>query len=348
MEMIDLRSDTLTQPTEEMLASIMKAKVGDDGRSKGLKGEDETVIELERIAADIFGKEDALFVPSGIMGNNVSILTHGSRGDLVVVSENNHIYNPEKGLFKGDLFGMVPVFVSENNGMYDLDELEEVLKTKDISVVCIENSHNSRGGTVISKLQTSKIVDLCKRYEVPVHLDGARIFNASIALETDVKELTKDIDSVMFCLSKGLSAPVGSMVVGSTDFIKKARAKRKLIGGQMRQVGVIAAPGIVALNKMVERLEEDNNLARELAERLSEIPGLKVDMDTVQTNIVTFNLDFKNIDTKQFLVELYERYNIRAGLTPLKSIRFVIYNGIKEKDITEVVARIKQLCKEMR
>ena len=347
MKVIDLRSDTLTMPTEEMLYSIAEAKVGDDGRSRGYKGEDDTVIKLEKIAAERFGKEDALFVASGTMGNMVSMLSHANRGNLVVVSENNHIYNPEKGVFDDNLCGMIPVFVSEKNGMYDLHELEEVLKAKDIRVVCIENSHNSRGGTVITRSQILKIIKLCKKYSVPIHLDGARIFNAAIALQIDVKELTKGIDSIMFCLSKGLSAPIGSMVLGSKEFIKKARTKRKLIGGQMRQVGVIAAAGIVAINKMVGRLEEDNNLAKKLAEMLSEISGLKIDMNTVQTNIIVFDIDIKDIDTKQFLKELSEKYKIKAGLTPKKLIRFVTYNGIGEKDIIETVSRIRQLCKEI-
>jgi len=348
LNVVDLRSDTLTTPTEEMLQYMIKAKVGDDGRANGLKGEDPTVIELERLAAKKFGKEDALFVPSGSMGNMVSLMASANRGDSIVVAQNTHLYKAEKGNFDKDLCGFVPEFVSQTKGVYDLVELESRLKSRKIALVCIENTYNFEGGTIISKEQTKSITDICSKYGVPVHLDGARIFNASAALGLEVKELAEGVNSIMFCISKGLCAPIGSVVVGSTEFIKKARVKRKLVGGQLRQAGIIAAAGIVAIEKMADRLKEDHIRAKKLAEGASQIPGLIIDMESVQTNMAKVVLDFGNLSADQFLKGLSDKYMVKGHLISENSIRFVTYNGISEADIIEAINRIKKYCGELK
>lgn len=347
LKVIDLRSDTLTLPTEEMLISMMTAKLGDDGRTDGLKGEDPTVIQLEELAAQMFGKEDAIFVPSGTMGNIISIMAQANRGDTIVVAQNAHIYKNEKGIFDKDIFGYIPEFVPYNKGAYCLDKLEEALKAKNISVVCLENTFNYEGGTVISSEQTKAITDLCKQYDVSVHLDGARIFNASVALKEDVKELTEGIDSVSFCLSKGLCAPIGAVIVGRSEFIKKARIIRKLIGGQMRQAGILAAAGIVALENMTNRLIDDHKMAQKLAEGLLKVNGLKIDMKTVQTNIVKVALESEELTSDQFVKVLSKKFKVKGGATSEKTLRFVTYNGIKEGDIYEAVIRINECCGEV-
>lgn len=344
MKVIDLRSDTLTTPTEEMLKCMLAAKLGDDGRLNGEKGEDPTAIQLETLAAKKFGKEDALFVPSGTMGNLVSVMANANRGDSIVVTQNAHIYKNERGVFDNNLCGFVPVFVDHTKGVYDLDQLESRLKSKKIAVVCIENTSNAEGGTVMSKEQTNAITDLCKKYNVPVHLDGARIFNAAFALGISVEDLTANIDSVMFCLSKGLCAPVGSVVVGSKEFIKKARDRRKLLGGQMRQIGGLAAAGIVSIEKMTDRLTEDHERARRLAEGLSQISGLKVDLARVQTNIIRVDIAFRDLDGASFVTGLSERYKVKGNLVAEKTLRFVIYNGITDSDIDETILRIEDYC----
>jgi len=344
MKVVDLRSDTLTMPTEEMLKCMLEAKLGDDGRLNGAKGEDPTAIELEALAAKKFGKEDALFVASGTMGNLVSLMAIANRGDSIVVTQNAHIYKNEKGVFDDNLCGFVPEFVDHTKGVYDLDQLENRLKSKKMAAVCIENTSNAEGGTVMSKEQTRAITDLCKKYNIPVHLDGARIFNAALALGISVQDLTAEVDSVMFCLSKGLCAPVGSVVVGSREFIKKVRDKRKLLGGQMRQNGGLAAAGIVSIEKMTDRLKEDHIRARKLAEGLSQISGLKVDLTRVQTNIVRVDIDFCNLDGASFIAGLSEQYKVKGNLVAEKMLRFVTYNGITDSDINEVILRVEDYC----
>lgn len=346
MKVVDLRSDTLTLPTEEMMECMQKAKMGDDGRTNGLKGEDPTAAALEMLAAKRFGKEDALFVPSGTMGNMVSLLAWAKRGDAVVVAQNAHVIRSEKGIFNQDFCGLVPEIVTYAKGSYDLNELEATLKSKKIAAVCIENTHNAEGGTVMSVQQTQAITRLGKRYGVPVHLDGARIFNASQALGVDVKQLTEGVDSIMACVSKGLCAPIGSVVVGSAEFIKKAREKRKIVGGQMRQVGVIAAAGIVAIEKMTERLKEDHLRASRLAAGLAKIPGLTVAIEDVKTNIVKVDFDFRNLGVDQFLRELSEEYKVKAGPITEKSFRLVTYNGITDEDITAAIQRVTDYCRK--
>ena len=308
MEPIDLRSDTVTKPTEEMRSAMYRADVGDDGwlRADG-KGEDPTVNELERLAAKTLGKEDALLVPSGTMGNLLALMTYCSRGDEVAVGQHAHIYRREKAGFTDGLLALRALEVPDPMGIPDLSALRTHLQSRRPRVFCMENTHNYAGGTVVGREAMLALADAAHSHGVQVHLDGARIFNASVALGADARSLVGAVDSVMFCLSKGLSAPVGSMLVGSTGFIQSARAHRKVIGGQLRQAGVFAAAGIVALNQMVTRLEEDHRKARQLAERLVRGGALPIDLATVQTNIVKINVSSTGLTAKSFQQEMRSR-----------------------------------------
>ena len=263
MKQLDIRSDTVTKPTEEMRMAMYRAEVGDD-----VCGEDPTVIKLESIAADMVGKEAAVFVPSGTFGNQLSIFTHCQRGNEVILDNNCHIVEHEAGA-AAIIAGVQLRPVKCVDGILSPDDVESLVrKVKDIhfpetGLVCMENAHSS--GRVINPEKMRYIYEVSAKYNIPVHLDGARIFNAAVSLGVDVKEITGYCDSVMLCLSKGLGAPVGSILAGSADFIGNARYKRKIMGGGMRQAGVLAAPGIIALTKMVDRLEVDHKNASKLA-----------------------------------------------------------------------------------
>lgn len=343
MRVIDLRSDTVTLPTKEMLDAIAKAKVGDDGRVRGSKGEDQTAVEVEALAAEKLGTEDALFVPSGTMGNTLCVMAMTKRGDSVVVASNAHIYKSEKVLFDDDVCGRVPVIVSQHKGVYDIAELIIALESNKISVVCLENSHNFEGGAVISREKMKEIIDICSSYGVPVHLDGARLFNASEALHIGVAELTEGVKSMMVCVSKGLCAPVGSFVAGDKAFIKRVREVRKLMGGQLRQVGILEAAAGVALCSMTERVSHDNLRARRLAEGIKAAPGVYIDMSTVQTNIVKVNLT-GGMEARELIRKLEEEKKVRAHYINDSAIRLVTYHGITDDDITEAILRINDFC----
>lgn len=288
---IDLRSDTVTQPTPEMREAMYRAELGDD-----VYGDDPTVNKLEEVAAAKLGKEAAVFVASGTMGNLVSLLTHCGRGEEVIVGSEAHIFRYEAG--GSSALGGISQFQIPNNpdGTLPLDQVEAAIRGSDqhearTKLIALENTHNRCGGTVLPVAYMRQVRDLANRYGLQVHLDGARIFNASVALGVDVKELTQPVDSVTVCLSKGLSAPVGSVICGRQDFIASARRTRKMLGGGMRQAGLLAAAGIVALEKMIDRLADDHANARRLAEGLADTPGFVVEVDRVQTNIVFFELD---------------------------------------------------------
>ena len=287
---IDLRSDTVTQPTPEMRKAMYEAELGDD-----VFGDDPTVNRLEELSAAKMGKEAAMFVASGTMGNLVSLLTHCGRGDEVIVGSEAHIFRYEAG--GSSALGGIAQFQIPNNadGTLPLDKVEAAIRGGDqheprTRLIAIENTHNRCGGTVLSSQYMREVRALADRRGLQVHLDGARVFNATVVLGVDVKELTKYVDSVTFCLSKGLSAPVGSVICGSKDFIARTRRIRKQMGGGMRQTGVLAAAGIVALEKMIDRLADDHANARRLAEGLADMPGFVVDLDRVQTNILFFEL----------------------------------------------------------
>lgn len=343
MKLIDLRSDTVTLPTPEMMEAITKAKLGDDGRARGDKGEDETAVAVEKMVADKLGLEDSLFVPSGTFGNTVCVMTHTKRGDSVLVASNSHIYKSEKVLFDDDVCGRVPVIVPQIRGVYNIAELISVLRTKKIAVVCIENSYNFEGGTVIPKDKMREIIDLCSSYGVPVHLDGARLFNAAEALGTDAASLIKGVKSVMVCVSKGLCAPIGSFIAGDKEFIKNAREIRKKMGGQLRQVGILEAAAGIAIDTMIDYVNYDNERARKLAEGIQNAKGIYIDMSTVQTNIIKVDLT-GSVETRVFIKRLENEKKIRTHYINDNSIRLVTYHGISDDDIEEAITRINDFC----
>ncbi|HXF86035.1 MAG TPA: low-specificity L-threonine aldolase [Anaerolineales bacterium] len=291
MEYADFRSDTVTKPTPEMREAMAEAEVGDD-----VFRDDPTVNRLEAMAAERLGKEAALFVPSGTMGNLIALLTHCQRGDEAIVGDRSHIYLNEVGGMAA-LGGIQPCPVrNQRDGTLALDDIRASIRSEDIHhpitrLICLENTQNICGGIPLTVEYTRQVGELAREHNLRLHIDGARIFNAAVALNVDVRDLVEPADSVMFCLSKGLAAPIGSMLVGSVKFIERARHIRKMLGGGMRQVGVIAAAGIISLEKMTKRLAEDHARARQLAEGLRQIEGLIVDEGSPYTNMVYLNLD---------------------------------------------------------
>ena len=335
--MIDLRSDTVTQPTPEMRQAMFVAEVGDD-----VYRDDPTVNELERYAAEILGKEAALFVPSGHMGNQLAVMTHTRRGDEAIAGEISHVYAHEVGAAAA-LSGVTLHTIPFHNGMFNVEQILSAIHSDDIhetptTLILLENALSN--GRVVPIETMMSIYDLAQSKGIKVHVDGARFFNAAAALGVSVAEMARYCDSVMCCLSKGLCAPVGSILAGTKDFIEKARKNRKMLGGGMRQAGFLAAAGIVALRDMTGRLPEDHRNARYLAGRLSEIPGLTVDLDAVQINMVFFRLEWP----KELLASLPERLlgkGIRINGLEDGNGRFVTHHGMGKEDIDTVVAGLK-------
>jgi len=320
----DLRSDTVTTPTPEMREAMANAVVGDDQY-----GEDPTVRELEELAARMLGKEAALFVPSGTMGNLAALLTHCGRGDEVILGSESHIFWFESG--GAAALGGMPFSMIENalDGTMPLEKIELAIRPAGRSgyprtgAIAIENTQNRCGGTVLDMGYLSELKALASEYGVPVHMDGARIFNAAIASDTPAEAIAATADTIQFCLSKGLAAPVGSMIAGSADFISGAKGGRKILGGAMRQSGTIAAAGVVALKTMVERLGEDHARARRLAEGLAAIDGLTVDLDSVQTNIVIFDCR-PEMEHADFVAAMKARDILISNYTP-RGVRMVTH-----------------------
>ena len=307
VQVVDLRSDTVTTPTREMREAMMSANVGDD-----VFGDDPTVLALQRRAAEMFGMEAALFVPSGTMGNLICVLTHCSgRGDEVLLGDESHISHYEQGGV-AQFGGVHPRTITTlPDGTLDLDELRSRIQPDDphhtaTRLVCIENTHNKRGGRVIPPTYMARLADTLKGTGIKIHVDGARIFNAATALKLPVGDLLQHADSVSVCLSKGLGAPIGSVIAGKKDFIKKAHRLRKALGGGMRQVGVLAAPGLIALEKMSQRLQEDHDNAQVLAKGIADMAnlGLKVSLESVQSNIVYFELFRADLTALEFAKQL--------------------------------------------
>jgi threonine aldolase len=343
LKKIDLRSDTVTLPTNEMREAMKNANVGDD-----VYQEDPTVNRLEEMAAKKMGKGAALFVPSGTMGNLIAVLTHCQRGDEVILEGDSHIYYYEVGGMSA-VAGVIPRLIVGNKGIPGIQDIKMALRDENFhypktTLICLENTHNRAGGTIIPHKLTGEICQLAHQQNIAVHLDGARIFNAAIALDIEPTLLVKDVDSIMFCLSKGLSAPVGSILVGSKKFIQRARKNRKMLGGGMRQAGILAAAGIIAIENMVERLGEDHKNARILGEALADISGIKVDLETVQTNMVCFDLNKSGMDTYQFLPKLAE-YSILGSPRPPTKVRLVTHYGISEDDIYATIKAIKEIVR---
>jgi len=339
MKTIDLRSDTMTVPTKEMLESILDAKLGDDG-----EGEDETVNLLQEKAASIFGAESALLVPSGTQSNLIAMLTHCKRGDEIVLESDAHMYYYEVGGMSA-LVGAIPRLINGTRGVFTAQDVEAAVRSYDplhyppSTLLEIENTHNRAGGCCWTPAQVASVSKAARDHGMKVHIDGARIFNASIAMDASVSDYMRHVDSINFCLSKGLCCPIGSMLVGSKEFISKARTNRKMVGGGMRQAGVIAAPGIYALDHMVSRLREDHENAKRLAKGLKEIPGLSIDMLTVQTNIVITDVSGTGLSSDQF-VEKMKRIGILIFSFGPTSVRFVTRNGITRDDIDECLERM--------
>lgn len=334
--MIDLRSDTLTQPTEAMREAMYKAEVGDDGRTNpnGV-GEDPTVYALETFASNLTGKEAALFCNSGTMANYISLLSYCKRGDKVLLSRKSHIFRSEKAPFMKGLFGLIPVFYEENNyGIPDLNSIEQIIDSEDIKVICLENTHNYYGGTCIPLDTLQEISLLAIKKAIPLFMDGARIFNASVALNNSLKELCMPVDSLTFCLSKGLGASVGSLVCGKSTFINKARSVRKLLGGNMRQSGIIAAAGIEALQNYRVRLMEDHRKTRMLAEKLRLNSLVTIDLNKVQTNIITVDFSQSGIKSNQIEKDLFRR-GLAVKRMDESCIRLTMYADINKRQISE-------------
>ena len=334
---IDLRSDTVTHPTPAMREAMAQAVVGDD-----VFGEDPTVQRLEAMAAELMGKEAAVFVASGTMGNLTCLLAHCQRGDEAIVGSEAHVLHYEVGGAAGLGGIQLRPVPNDARGLLDIEAIEATIRGQNIhfpltALVCLENTHNRCGGGVITPEETAEVVELARRYGTAVHLDGARIFNAAVALGVPAAQLAAEVDSVTFCLSKGLAAPVGSLVCGSADFVARARKARKMLGGGMRQVGVIAAAGIVALETMIERLAEDHEHARLLAQGLAQVPGVRIDATSVQTNIVVLNLD----DGAAFQRRLQELGVLTTAFGPSR-VRMVTHYGIMRQDIEEALERLLQ------
>jgi threonine aldolase len=340
---IDLRSDTVTLPTDEMLEAIRSAKLGDD-----VYGEDPTVRQLEEMAADMMGKEAALLVTSGTQANLVSTMSNTKRGDAVILEAESHIYYYEVGGISV-CAAVLPWPVKGRMGALSPDDVEAAIRPKNIhfpdtTLVCIENTHNRAGGTIITPAQIRALGDVVHGRGLKLYMDGARIFNAAVALKTDVKEFTQSVDNLMFCLSKGLSCPVGSLVVGDRAFVDRARKNRKLLGGGMRQAGIIAAPGIVALEKMVDRLSEDHANARMLADGLAKIEGVNIDMTAVQTNIVAFGVGGLGITSDQFVDRMKDK-GVLCGAADKSRVRMVMHRGIVRDDVLKTLLCAQELVR---
>jgi len=343
MKIIDMRSDTITLPTEKMRQAMYEAKLGDD-----VYGEDPTVNELEQLAASMLKKEAALFTSSGTMSNLLAVLTHTHPGDEILLGSEAHIFWYEVG-GAAALGGVIMRTVANDEyGRIGFDVVKEAIRTKNIHsprtrLLCLENTHNRCGGTVLTPDYTSAITELAHERDLRVHLDGARIFNAAVALDVPASELVKPVDSVCVCLSKGLSAPVGSLLCGTGEFVERARKWRKMVGGGMRQAGVIAAAGIVALQEMVSRLAEDHANAKRLVDGLSRIPGITVWPDRTQTNIVMFESP-ADVPIDEFIRQLDMR-GIKVGYRGGLRFRAVTNRMIAEADIDEALERINQLVR---
>ena len=336
--MIDLRSDTVTLPTEEMRNAMATAVVGDD-----VMGEDPTVNQLEKMAADLAGMEASLFVASGTMGNLVSVLAHCDRGDEVVLGDKSHLYRGEAGGIS--VLGSVSFKPLQNqeDGTIDINQLFESISPDDFhfsktKVIALENTQNHCGGAVLLPEYVEKVSNFTNKHGLLLHMDGARIFNAAVYLGLNLSTLLENVDSVSICLSKGLSAPVGSLVCGSDEFISKARRIRKMLGGGMRQAGIIAAAGIIALEKMVDRLSEDHINAKKLAVGLSKIPNIGIDIDQVQTNIIFFEI--KEVSELK-LASLLENKGVK--IYPRKpKWRIVTHSAITSTDVDIVLDAFKK------
>jgi len=341
LKTIDLRSDTVTLPTPAMRAAIAVAELGDD-----VFGEDPTVNRLEQMAAEMMGKEAALFVVSGTMGNLVSLLAHCGRGDEVILGDRSHTYMFEQGGMAA-LGGITPWAIpNQPDGTLRLDDIRSSIRADNphfprTRLVCLENTHNMCGGMPISAEYTDEVSELAHAHGIGVHLDGARIFNAAAALGVDVLDLVRNVDSITFCLSKGLCAPVGAMVCGKAEFIGEARRMRKVVGGGMRQAGILAAAGVVALEDMTSRVEDDHRRARRLAKGLAEVPGIEVDPHA--SNILYFRLSGGASITQDEVVQGLANRGVRLMGRLDGRFRAVIHYWITDDDVEATIAAMREV-----
>ncbi len=335
---IDLRSDTVTVPTERMRRAMYEAEVGDD-----VYGEDPTVNRLEELSARILGKEAALFLCSGTMGNQVAVLTHVGRGDEVIVEQDAHVYYYEVGGISG-LAGAQVRPVRGDRGVPQTTEVATAVRPENVHfprtrLLCLENTHNRAGGTVMTCAQTAGLSAVAHQHGVKVHLDGARLFNAAVALGVPASDLTGPVDSVQICLSKGLCCPAGSILAGTADFISEARRQRKVVGGGLRQAGFLAAPAIIALTEMVDRLAEDHARAKTLAGALAEMPGVGIDLSTVQTNIVCFAVD----DAARWVGGLAAAGVLSNAMGP-RTVRLVTHKDVDDTGIEQAISVLRSVA----
>ncbi len=344
MHIVDLRSDTLTKPTPAMRRAMAEAEVGDD-----VFGEDPTVNRLEEMAAERLGKEAGLFVASGTMGNLVSLLAHCNRGDEIILGDNSHTFYSEQG-GAAAIAGIHPRTIpNQLDGKLAVKDIEAAIRPDDIHhpisrLIVLENTHNRRNGSPLEAAYMRSVKDLADKYKLKIHVDGARIFNAAVALNVNPKDLVAVSDSVSFCLSKGLAAPVGSLICGRQDFINEARRARKLVGGGMRQAGVLAAAGIVALTEMTERLAEDHANAHKLAEGLAEIPGLSIDPAMIKTNIAYFGTTREDLFEDE-LVRRLDKEGVKISTMGPRLLRAVTYYQITEEDIEFALHAFSKILK---
>ncbi len=339
MRFVDLRSDTKTLPTPEMRDAIFSADLGDD-----CAGEDETVNQLENLAAKTLGKEAGVLVSSGTQGNLTALLSHCNRGDEVLLGRQSHIFRAE-AMGASVLGGIALMPLNDDEGYIPLTEIEKSIRVNDsrypnTTLLALENTHNGSGGTPLSKSFIDDCADLAHSKGVSLHVDGARLFNASVALKISPSKLVDSVDSVTFCLSKGLSAPVGSVLVGNQDFIDKARRWRKMLGSAMRQAGIIAAAGIVSLNMMVERLEQDHLNAKKLAEGLNNINGISINPENYKTNMVFCTVDYGK---GEILTESLSKRGVLVGHVGDSVLRLVTHHGVDEDDIDYTLKTIKSI-----
>jgi threonine aldolase len=340
---IDLRSDTVTQPTPEMRRAMAEAEVADD-----VYGEDPTMNRLTERAAQIFQKEAAIFVPTGTMGNQVAIRVHTQHGQEIICEERAHFINLESATVAA-FSGCQPRTIYGEDGVITWEQIKKKIAPPayyraQTGLIELENTGSLTGGTIFPQDVADEICDGAHEMGLPVHLDGARIFNAATAMRKPVAEIARKFDSVMFCLSKGLCAPVGSMLVGSKVFIERARVFRKALGGGMRQAGVLAAAGLIALEKMPARLQQDHDNARLLAEGLAEIKGIKIDAKKVKTNILVFSIVGTGMDTAEFSRKLAAKNVLAAGIDQ-EQMRFVTHNDVSREDCGRVLDAVREICR---
>lgn len=342
-KIIDLRSDTVTKPVPEMREVMAQAEVGDD-----VYGEDPTVNELEGRAAKIFGRENSIFVPSGTMGNQISVNVHTEPGNEVILDYDSHIFNYELGTM-ANFSSVIPRPIEASEVYLPLKKVRRAVRPEkyyisQTGLVTLENTHNVKGGAVYPREKAEEILSFVERRGLPIHLDAARIFNAAVATEKRVKDLAKGFDSVMFCLSKGLGAPIGSMLVGDDDFIERARKVRKQLGGGVRQAGIIAAAGLFALEKHVDRLEEDHRNAQLIADGLKDLDGVEVTYP--DTNILVFRLVGFDIGLEYFIRRLSDE-GVLAGTIGVDKVRFVTHLDISRREAEEALNVTKSILETL-